>query len=96
MAAKNQSGDLRKSLKQGFEEANPRRNKLTREEKTKLSKLGVIVVTLKVWRKTCKTVSCRFWLSADECPQIATEWDTQKIFRELLKDQPSSLKRCED
>ena len=36
------------------------------------------------------------WLSADEYEQIAAEWDTQKLFREELKDKPTELKRYED
>ena len=35
------------------------------------------------------------WLSADEYGQIAAEWDTQKLFREELKDKPTELKRYE-
>ena len=36
------------------------------------------------------------WLSDDEYEQIAAEWDTQKLFREELKDKPCELKRYED
>ena len=36
------------------------------------------------------------WLSDDEYEQIAAEWDTQKLFREELRDKPSELKRYED
>ena len=36
------------------------------------------------------------WLSEDEYEQIAAEWDTQKHFREELKDKPSELTRYED
>ena len=36
------------------------------------------------------------WLSEDEYLQIAAEWDTQKHFREELKDKPDELKRYED
>ena len=36
------------------------------------------------------------WLNADEYEQIAAEWDTQKLFREELKDKPDELKRYED
>ena len=36
------------------------------------------------------------WLSDDEYEQIAAEWDTQKLFREELKDKPDELKRYED
>jgi len=35
------------------------------------------------------------WLSVDEYEQIAAEWDTQKLFREELKDKPDELKRYE-
>ena len=33
------------------------------------------------------------WLSDDEYEQIAAEWDTQKNFREELKDKPDELKK---
>ena len=36
------------------------------------------------------------WLSDDEYEQIAAEWDTQKHFREELKDKPSELQRYEE
>ena len=36
------------------------------------------------------------WLNTDEYEQIAAEWDTQKLFREELKDKPDELKRYED
>ena len=36
------------------------------------------------------------WLSTDEYEQIAADWDTQKLFREELKDKPDELKRYED
>ena len=36
------------------------------------------------------------WLNTDEYEQIAAEWDTQKLFREELKDKPTELKRYED
>ena len=36
------------------------------------------------------------WLSADEYEQITVGWDTQKQFREELKDKPSELKRYEN
>ena len=36
------------------------------------------------------------WLSDDEYEQIVAEWDTQKLFREELRDKPSELKRYED
>ena len=36
------------------------------------------------------------WLSDDEYEQIASEWDTQKLFREELKDKPEELKRYDN
>jgi hypothetical protein len=36
------------------------------------------------------------WLSEDEYAQVDVEWDTQKLFREELKDKPDELKRYED
>ena len=35
-------------------------------------------------------------LSEDEYTQIEAEWETQKNFREELKDKPDELKRYED
>jgi hypothetical protein len=46
--------------------------------------------------KITKTRKLQTWLSEDEYEQIAAEWDTQKYFREELKDKPSELQRYED
>jgi hypothetical protein len=88
------SGNLRKSLQERIEKANPRR-KLTAEEAKRLAKLESIAAKLKrggnVQNRQLKT-----WLSEDEYAQIEAEWYTQKLFREELKDKPDELKRYED
>ena len=86
--------DFRMRLQERIDKANPRRT-LTAEEERRLSKLEAITEKL----RRCENVQNRqlqMWLSADEYEQIAAEWDTQKLFREELKDKPSELKCYED
>jgi len=86
--------DFRMRLQERIDKANPRRT-LTAEEERRLSKLEAITEKL----RRCENVQNRqlqMWLSADEYEQIAAEWDTQKLFREELKDKSSELKRYED
>ena len=77
-----------------MKKTNPRRT-LTAEEERRLSKLEAIVAKLKRGENV-QNRQLQTWLSADEYEQIAAEWDTQKLFREELKDKPSELKRYED
>jgi hypothetical protein len=88
------SGNLRKSLQERIEKANPRR-KLTAEEAKRLTKLEALADKLKRGENV-QNRHLQTWLSADEYAQIAAEWETQKLFREELKDKPSELKRYED
>jgi hypothetical protein len=62
---------------------------------TKLAKLEGIAEKLKRGEHV-QNRQLQTWLSEDEYEQIAAEWDTQKLFREELKDKPSELKRYED
>ena len=91
---KKPSSNLRLLIEGHLDKANPRRL-LTVEEERRLSKLEAIATKLKrgenVQNRQLKT-----WLSEDEYKQIASEWDTQKLFREELKDKPGELKRYED
>jgi hypothetical protein len=81
-------------VQERIEKSNPRRT-LTAEEQKLLSKLEGIVNTLRRGENV-QNRQLQAWLSADEYEQIAAEWDTQKHFREELKDNPDELKRYED
>ena len=88
------NSNFRKLLQERIEKANPRRT-LTAEESKHLSKLEAIADKL-TRGENVQNRQLQTWLSADEYEQIAAEWDTQKLFREELKDKPSELKRYED
>jgi hypothetical protein len=81
-------------LQERIEKANPRRA-LTAEESKRLSKLEAISDNLKR-RENVQNRQLQTWLNEDEYEQIAAEWDTQKHFREELKDKPDELKRYEN
>ena len=81
-------------IKERLDKANPRRT-LTAEESKHLSKLEAIADKLKRGENV-QNRQLQTWLSDDEYEQIAAEWDTQKLFREELKDKPSELKRYEE
>ena len=83
-----------KLLQERIVKTNPRR-KLTAEETKRLTKLVAIADKLKRGENV-QNRQLQTWLTADEYEQIAAEWDTQKHFREELKDKPSELKRYED
>ena len=85
--------DFRKLLQEQIETANPRR-KLTAEEIKRLTKLEAIAAKLKRGENV-QNRQLQTWLSEDEYEQIAAEWETQKNFREELKDKPDELKRYE-
>jgi hypothetical protein len=86
--------DFRKALQERIDKANPRR-KLANDETTKLAKLKGIAEKLKRGEHV-KNRQLQTWLNTDEYEQIAAEWDTQKHFREELKDKPSELTRYQD
>jgi hypothetical protein len=88
------SDNFRKLLQERIDKANPR-NTLTTEEQKRLSKLEAIAHRL-TRRENVQNSQLQTWLSDDEYEQIAAEWDTQKLFREELKDKPDELKRYED
>ena len=72
-------------LQKCIDKAVPRRKELTQEEVMKLTKLEVMADKLRR-RENLQNCQLQTWLSADEYEQIAAEWDTQKHFREELKD----------
>ena len=77
-----------------MKKTNPRRT-LTAEEERRLSKLEAIVAKLKR-RENMQNRQLQTWLSEGEYSQIEAEWDTQKLFREELKDKPIELTRYQD
>ena len=83
-----------KLLQPRMEKINPRRQ-LTAEEAKRITKLSAIADKLKCGENV-QNRQLQTWLSDDEYEQIAAEWDTQKLFREELKDKPDELKRYED
>ena len=91
---KKPNGNFRKLLQEVIEKANPRR-KLTAEEAKRLNKLEAIADNFRRG-KNVQNRQLQTWLGADEYEKIATEWGTQKHFREELKDKPTELKRYED
>lgn len=86
--------NIRQLLQERIDKANPRRA-LTVEEIKRLARLEALVDKLRRGENV-QNRQLQTWLSADEYEQIAAEWDTQKLFREELKDKPSELKRYED
>ena len=91
---KQQSSSLRMLLQERIEKANLRR-KLTVHETKRLAELETIADKLK-HGENVQNRKLQTWLSADEYEQIAAEWDTQKHFREELKDKPIELTRYQD
>ena len=94
VSQKQQSSNLSKLLQERMEKSNPRRE-LTAEEAKRLAKLDAIADKLRRG-KNVQNRQLQTWLNTDEYEQIAAEWDTQKLFREELKDKPSELTRYED
>ena len=92
--SKKPSSNFQKLLQERIEKTNPRRTH-TAEQAQRLAKLEAIAVKLKRG-KNVPNRQLQTWLSDDEYEQIASEWDTQKLFREELKDKPAELKRYED
>ena len=90
----NPSANFRKLLQERLDKANPR-GEITSEETKRLGKLETIAARLKRGENV-QNRQLQIWLSADEYEQIGADWDTQKHFREELKEKPSELKRYED
>jgi hypothetical protein len=84
---KKPSGDFRKLLQERIGKSNPRRT-LTAEEQRRLSKLESTATRLK-HGENVQNRQLQTWLSEDEYEQIAAGRDTQKLFREELKDKPT-------
>ena len=91
---KQASSNFQKLLQERVEKSNPRRELTTKKAK-RLSRLDAIADKLK-HGENVQNRQLQTWLSADEYEQIAAEWNTQKLFREELKDKPSELTRYED
>ena len=91
---KKSNSNLRKLLQERIDKANPRLT-LSVEEQKRLAKLEAIADKLKRGENV-QNRQLQTWLSDDEYEQMAAEWDTQKLFREELKDKPDELKRYED
>ena len=91
---KKSRSDFRKLLQEHIKKTNPR-STLTADEQRRLSKLEAIVSKLKRGENV-QNRQLQTWPSPDEYEQIAADWDTQKHFREELKDKPSELKRYDD
>ena len=91
---KKPNSNFRKLLQERIDKENPR-SELTAEEAKRLAKLEAIADKLKRGENV-QNRQLRTWLSQDEYEQIAAEWDTQKLFREELKDKPIELTRYQD
>ena len=87
------SVNFQKLLQERIDKTNPRRT-LTAEEERRLSKIEAIAAKLKRGENV-QNRELQIWLSEGEYSQIEAEWDTQKLFREELKDKPTELKRYE-
>jgi len=70
-------------------------SELSKTEQNRLVKLNGMLDELRRGENV-QNRQLQTWLSEDEYAQIAAEWDTQKNFREELKDKPSELQRYED
>jgi len=88
------SGNFCKLLQERIEKTNPRRT-LTAKESKRLSRLEGIIDKLRRGENV-QNRQLQTCLSDDKYKQLASEWDTQKLFREELKDKPDELKRYED
>ena len=91
---KKQSSNIRKLLQERIEEANPRRE-LTSEEEKRLVKLEAIAGKLRRGENV-QNRQLQTWLSDDEYEQLEYEWKEQIELRSELKDKPSDLKRYEE
>ena len=91
---KKPSSNFQKLLQERLDKVNPRRV-LTSEETKRLGKFETIAARL-MRGENVQNRQLQTWLSADEYEQIAAEWDTQKLFREELKDKPNDWKRYEE
>ena len=91
---KKTTSSIHQLLEEKVNKTNPRR-KLSIDESMRLNKLECIAEKLKRG-ENLQNRQLQTLLSDDEYEQIAAEWDTQKLFREELKDKPDELKRYED
>ena len=70
-------------------------SELFKTQQNRLEKLNETLYEL-IRGENVQNRQLQTWLSEDEYEQIAAEWDTQKHFREELKDKPSELTRYQD
>jgi hypothetical protein len=92
--SKKSGSDFRKLLQERINKTNPR-SILTADEQRRLSKLEAVAEKL-MRGENVQNRQRQTWLSDDEYEQIASEWDTQKLFREELKDKPIELTGYQD
>lgn len=92
---KKPNSDFRKLLQERFEQANPRRTDLTKQEQTRLAKLEAIVAKLKRGENV-QNRQLQTWLTAAEYAEFEQAWAEQQELREELKDKPDELKRYEE
>jgi tetratricopeptide (TPR) repeat protein len=92
---KKPNGNIRKLLRERLERAKTRRSPLSTYEEKKLSKLNEILATM-TRGKNVQNRQLRRWLTDNEYEQFEAEWETQKDFREELRDKPDELKRYEE
>jgi tetratricopeptide (TPR) repeat protein len=93
--SKRQLRDFRRLLQERFEQANPRRTELTKQEAKRLEKLEAIVEKLKRGENV-QNRALQTWLTAGEYAEFEQAWAEQQQLREELKDKPSELKRYEE
>ena len=91
---KKQSTNIHKLLQKRIENANPRRE-LTSEEQKRLARLEAIADKLRRGENV-QNRQLQTWLSEEEYEQLEYEWQEQLELREELKDKPSELKRYEE
>jgi hypothetical protein len=72
-----------------------KQSELSKTEQNRLEKLIGMLDELRRGENV-QNRQLQTWLNTDEYEQIAAEWDTQKHFREELKDKPSELTRYQD
>jgi tetratricopeptide (TPR) repeat protein len=89
------SSDLRRLLKERFEQANPRRTELSKHETKRLERLEAIVENLKRG-KNVQNRQLQTWLTEGEYAEFEQAWAEQQQLREELKDKRSELKRYEE
>ena len=91
---KKPNSNFRKLLQEQIDQANPRRE-LTSEEEKRLAKLQAIADKLRRGENV-QNRQLQTWLSKEEYEKLGYEWQEQLELRNELKDKPSDLKRYEE